>query len=93
MRLLFTVTEAFTVPGRGVVLLPELTFVGDEKFRVGEPLRLGFTDGTEELVLIGGLEFLKPLSGNCLPVIMLRGKSKQDVPVGTEVWAIEKSAV
>ena len=45
MRLLFTVTEAFTVPGRGVVLLPELTFVGDEKFRVGEPLRLRFANG------------------------------------------------
>ena len=93
MRLLFTVTEAFTVPGRGVVLLPELTFVGDEKFSGGESLRLRFADGTEELVQIGGLEFLKPLSGNCLPVIMLRGKSKEDVPVGTEVWATEKSAV
>ena len=93
MRLLFTVTGAFTVPGREVVLLPELTFVGDEKFRVGESLRLRFADGTEELVQIGGLQFLKPLSGNCLPVIMLRGKSKDDVPAGTEVWAIEKSAV
>ena len=93
MRLLFTVTEAFTVPGRGVILLPELTFAGDEKFRVGESLRLRFADGTEELVQIGGLEFLKPSSGNCLPVIMLRGKSKEDVPVGTEVWAIEKSGV
>jgi hypothetical protein len=59
----------------------------------GEPLRLRFADGTEELVEIGGLEFLKPLSGKCLLVIMLRGKRKEDVPVGTEVWAIEKSAV
>ena len=91
--MLFTVTEAFAVPGRGVVLLPELNFLGDEKFRVGEPLRLRFADGTEELVEIGGLEFLKRLSGKCLPVIMLRGKSKEDVPVGTEVWAIEKSVV
>jgi len=93
MRLLFTVTEAFTLPGRGVVLLPELNFVADEKFRVGESLRLRFADGTEERVQIGGLEFLKPLSGNCLPVIMLGGKSREDVPAGTEVWAIEKSAV
>jgi hypothetical protein len=81
------------VPGRGVVLLPELNFVGDEKFRVGEPLRLRFTDGTEELTQIGGLEFLKPRSGKCLPVIMLSGKCKEDVPLGTEVWAIEKSAL
>ena len=91
--MLFAVTEVLTVQGRGVVLLPELNFVGDEKFRAGEPLRLRFADGAEELVQIGGLEFLKPLSGKCLPVIMLRGKSKEDVPVGTEVWAIEKPQV
>ena len=90
--MLFTVTEVLTVQGRGIVLLPELNFVGDERFRVGEPLRLRFADGAEELVQIGGLEFLKPVSGKCLLVIMLMGKSKEEVPVGTEVWAIEKSA-
>jgi len=93
MRLLFTVTEAFTVAGRGVVLLPELNFVGEEKFRVGESLRLRFADGAEELVQIGGLEFLCPLHGKCQLVMMLSGKSKEDIPIGTEVWGIEKSAV
>ncbi|MBV9761843.1 MAG: hypothetical protein JO340_14875 [Acidobacteriaceae bacterium] len=93
MRLLFTVADALTAPGRGVVLLPELNFVGDETFRVGESLRLRFVDGAEELVQIGGIEFLKPVSGRCLPVIILNSKSKEDVPIGTEVWAIEKSAV
>ena len=39
------------------------------------------------------LEFLCPLHGKCRLVIMLSGKSKEDVPIGTEVWAIEKSAV
>ena len=57
MRLLFTVAQAFTVPGRGVVLLPELNFDDEEKFRVREPLRLRFADGADELVQIGGLEF------------------------------------
>ena len=81
------------MPGRGVVLLPELNFVDEEKFRVGEPLRLRFADGAEELVQIGGLEFLCPLHGKCGLVIMLAGKSKEDLPIGTEVWAIEKSTV
>jgi len=80
------------VPSRGVVPLPELNFVG-EKFRAGEPLRLRFADGTEELVEIGGLEFLKPLSGSCRLMIVLRGTSKEDGPFGKGVWAIEKSGV
>ena len=92
VRLLFTVTETFTVSGRGVVLLPELTFVGEEKFSVGEPLRLRRPDGAEEVVPIGGLEFLK-YYGKCQGAIMLSGKGKEDVPVGTEVWAVEKSAI
>ena len=57
MRLLFTVTEAFTVQSRGVVLLPELNFVGEEKFRVGDPLRLRRPNGIEDSVRIGGLNF------------------------------------
>src|SRR6516225_1633154 len=76
VRLLFTVTETFTVSGRGVVLLPELTFVGEEKFSVGEPLRLRRPDGAEEAVPIGGLEFLK-YYGKCQGAIMLSGKGKE----------------
>ena len=91
MRLLFTVTEAFTVPGRGVVLLPELKPVGGEKFKVGDPLRLRRPDGIEDSVRIGGLEFLKPLDGKCQLVVMLSGVKQEDVPVGTEVWSVNET--
>ena len=50
VRLLFTVTETFTVQGRGIVLLPELRPVGDEHFRVGDLLKLRRPDGREDLV-------------------------------------------
>ena len=43
MRLLFPVTEVFTVPGRGVMLLLEPNFVGEEKCRAVEPLRLRYS--------------------------------------------------
>jgi hypothetical protein len=92
VRLLFTVTGTFTVQGRGIVLLPELRPVGDEHFRVAYPLRLRRPDGTEDLVPIGGLEFLKPLSGKCQLVVMLLGKEKGYVPIGTEVWSVEDAA-
>lgn len=39
--------ENVTVQDRGIVLLPELRPVGDERFRVGDPLRLRRPDGSE----------------------------------------------
>ncbi|HEX4210633.1 MAG TPA: hypothetical protein VHY56_09585 [Candidatus Binataceae bacterium] len=75
--------------GRGIVLLPQLRPVGEERFRVGDPLALKRPDGIEGRVHIAGLELLKPLEGNCLLVVMLSEKSKEDVPIGTEVWSVE----
>jgi hypothetical protein len=90
VRLLLTVTETFTVPGKGIiVLLPELKPIGEERFRVGDLLRLRKPDGAEDLVPIDGLEFLKPIRGNCQLVVTLAGKSREDVPVGTEVWSVD----
>jgi hypothetical protein len=93
VRLLFTVTDTFSIPGRGVVLLPELTPVGEERFRVGDPLKLRRPDGAEASVCIGGLEFLKSVKpkSKCELVIMLSGTRKEDIPIGTEVWSVDKS--
>jgi hypothetical protein len=88
MRLLLTVTETFTVQGRGLVLLPELRLTGEERVSVGDPLLLKHPHGTDGAATISGIEFLKPVCGNCVPVIMLRDKSKEDVPIGTEVWLL-----
>jgi hypothetical protein len=86
MRLLFTVTDAFTIQGHGVVLLPELRFTGDERIAVGDPLLLKRPDGTDAPAVIDAIELLKPVQGKCQSVIMLRGKNKNDVLIGTEVW-------
>jgi hypothetical protein len=88
MRLLFTVTETFAVPRRCVVLLPELKPIGEETFKVGDPLRLRRPNGVEDVVQIGGLELLNPLDGKCQLVVTLSGIEKEDVPVGTEVWSV-----
>src|ERR1035438_108750 len=89
VRLLFTVTESFTIPGRGIVLLPELRPVGEEKFNVGDRLKLRLPNGEEELVHIGGLELLKPTNGPCQLAVILLGKSKEEVPPRTEVWSVQ----
>jgi hypothetical protein len=87
-RLLFTVTETFTVQGQGVVLLPELKPVGEEGFKVGDRLILKRPDGAEDVVRIAGLELLKPLDGKGQLVVMLSGKNKENAPIGTEVWSV-----
>lgn len=89
VRLLFTVTESFTVQGRGIVLLPELKPVGDEHFQIGDPLRLRRPDGSEDLVAIGGLNFLCALGEKCQLVVLLSGKEKEYAPIGTEVWSVK----
>ena len=88
VRLLLTVTDVFTIPNRGIVLIPELVPVAQEVFRVGDPLRVRRPDGSEDTVQIGGLEFTKVLNAPCQLLIFLRSKSKDDVPIGTEVWSV-----
>jgi hypothetical protein len=85
-RRLFTVTETFTVPGRGIVLIPGIAPVGNERFQVGDPLLLKRPDGMEIPTTIGSLEFLCPNTKNEV-VVMLHQFGKNDVPVGTEVWS------
>jgi len=91
MRLLFIVTDVMTIPNRGVVLLPELVLIEQEVFRIGDPLTLRRPDGSEEVVEIGGLEFAKVLNAPCQLLVFLRGKSRADVPIGTEVWSMPKT--
>jgi hypothetical protein len=88
-RQLFTVTETFSVPGRGIVLIPGISPVGNERFRVGDALLLKRPDGTEIMTAIGGLEFLTPNPNHELTV-MLKQLDKNDVPAGTGVWSVDQ---
>ena len=85
-RRLFIVEDTFAIRGRGLFLSPGIVPVGEERFRVGDPLVLRRPDGSTVSVSIGGLEFLCPNPRHDV-VIMLTGLSKQDVSVGTEVWS------
>jgi hypothetical protein len=89
-RRLFTVTDTFFVQGRGLVLVPGITLVGEERFKVGDPLLLQRPNGTESIISIGGLEFLCP-NPNREVVVMLSGSGNEDVPIGTEVWSVDSA--
>ena len=85
-RRVFNVADTFTIRGRGVVLLPGLTPINDERFRVGDPLLLKRPDGTELGTWIGRIELF---SGTPEVPVLLKGLSKEDVPLGTEVWSVD----
>src|SRR5688500_14645272 len=85
-RRVFNVADTFTIRGRGVVLLPGLTPINDERFRVGDPLLLKRPDGVELCAWISGIELF---SGTPEVPVILNGLTKEDVPLGTEVWSVD----
>ncbi len=88
-RCLFTVEYTFLIEGRGLVPFPGIVPQGDEKFRVGDPIRLKRPDGSEIEWKIGGLELSSPLPPNKDVCVLLNGLGKGDVPIGTEVWSVD----
>jgi len=86
-RRVFTVTDTFTVTGRGLVLLPGLIPIGTERFRAGDPILLRSPNGRETRTSIGALELPHP-NPKCEVLIMLKEIAKDDVPIGTEVWLL-----
>ncbi len=90
-RRLFVVEDAFFIKGRGLVPVPGIVPVDDERYRVGDPILLKRPDGSCLEWTIGGIEMI-----DCTPprqtddaIILLRGLNKEDVPVGSEVWSVD----
>ena len=81
-----TVNYVSSIRGRGVVLFPGLVPVGDERFKVGDPVLMRRPDGSEIKTNIGGLELPYPNPKHEV-LILLTELSKGDVPVRTEVWS------
>jgi hypothetical protein len=76
------------IRGRGLVPVPGIVPVGDERFGIGDSLLLKRPDGTEVHTTIHGLECLDPNLTNQV-VVLLKELAKEDVPNGTEVWSVE----
>ena len=88
-RLLFVVEDTFHIEGRGVVPIPGITPVDGEKFRIGDQILLKRPDGSQFGWQISGMELLTPPPPNFDFAILLKGLTKDDVPIGTEVWSID----
>jgi hypothetical protein len=90
-RCLFIVEDTFFIKGRGLLPVPGMVCRGGERLRVGDALLLKRPDGSCLDWKIGGIELISnsPPRPKNEVVILLRGLSKDDVPIGTEVWSVD----
>jgi hypothetical protein len=91
-RRLFTVEDVFEIRGRGLlmtVLVPGIVPEGGERFRIGDPIILLKPDGSSMSVKIGFLEQIHPNPRHELSIV-LNEVSKENVPIGTEVWSVDE---
>jgi hypothetical protein len=88
-RCLFVVEDTFFIKGRGLLPVPGIVPQGDERFRVGDPILLKRPDGSCLESTIGGIEMINvtPPRPTRDVVILLKDLTKEDVPIGTEVWS------
>lgn len=82
---LFTVTNVYDVAGRYIIPTPgvPVSIRGIEK---GLPIELRRPDGTTLRTVIASVLMIDPYDPKRPTQISLQGITKQDVPVGTEIW-------
>ena len=94
MQHLFTVADRFQIEGRGCVLVPGLpTEPGSPDVVRGALIRLRRPDGREIDTCIKEIEMIsyrKRPEKICIPILLPKDVTKEDVPVGTEVFLIEE---
>jgi hypothetical protein len=91
---LFTVADRFQIEGRGCVLVPGLpTEPGSPNVPRGARIRLRTPDGREIDTVIKAIEMIsyrKRPEKICVPILLPKDITKEDVPVGTEVLLLEE---
>jgi hypothetical protein len=87
-RRLLIVTDRFSIRGRGLVATPGFLPLVHEQFRAGDPLLLKRADGTVVHATIASLR-VDDRSPSHEVVLMLKDLTREDVPIGTEVWSVD----
>lgn len=82
---LFTVDDVYDIEGRYVIPTPGVP-VSVCGIRNGLPIELRRPDGTVLETEVVSVPILDPYDPNRPTQIALQGITKQDIPVGTEIW-------
>ena len=89
---LFTVDDVFEISGRYVVPTPGVP-VSVRGIRSGLRIELRRPNGTVLQTLIASIPILDPYDPKRPTQIALEGITKQDVPLGTEIWMTDETPV
>jgi hypothetical protein len=85
---LFVVEEIFSVSGKGVILTPGFPKHIEKPVLIGSKIRLIKPDKSEIITEITGIDFKAFYNRN--PILIGNKITKEEIPVGTEVWLIEE---
>ena len=80
-----TIEDVFQIDGRGCIVMPGLLLDDDPHVCVGDPVTLRRPDGTELETTVAGIEMIRTLNRNAMPVLLPKEIRKIDVPIGTEL--------
>lgn len=92
-RCLFIVEFVARIIGRGIVLIPGLSYEEHKNFRVGDSIALEKPDGSRIIVKIDGFEFPYPNPTNVVWILLKVTEDRSFVPIGTKVWSVSSNSV
>jgi hypothetical protein len=84
------VEDVFQLCGRGCVVVPGIPKAAPFRIKVGDPLLLKRPEGSELQTVLRGFEMVEvrgPTDYPGIPVLLGPELTKDQVPIGTEVWA------
>ena len=90
-RRLLIVTDRFAIRGCGLVPAPGFLPLSHERFQAGDPLLLKRPDGSVVHATIASLR-VDDKSPSHEVVLMLKDLTRDDVPIGTQVWLVDSGS-
>jgi hypothetical protein len=85
-HLICRVDNAFQISGRGCVVTPGIPKDASFQVKVGDSLVLRRPNGSVLHTVLVGVEFVRPPNDRGSPILLGAEVTKDQVPVGTEVW-------
>ena len=85
LKRLCIIEDVFLISGRGLVVLPGIPLTGNWHVKAGTPIELRKPNGSTRESKIRGIEMIRG-TRQILPILLGAGLTKDDVPIGTEIW-------
>ena len=82
------IEDVFESAGRGCVITPGIPKDAKFNIKIGDPISLKLEDGSEIRTTVRGIEIGGGLSQPGIPLLLPADMSKEQIPIGTELWTL-----